>query len=698
MPGKTLPSQLAVPRRQPSAAAKSPSGSSRGSLTPTATSSGAMDTDEDGDEEDDSDSTPTRSKMAVRIPSMASDMPKTPTTPTTQSRKLLAGLDLDIPSSSVTNTTGDDEAVHMKMAELQASGWRPEEELASTGAEDDEDYDGVDLISQSDEDEAAIRATENRLFRDPDMSLSEQNKLARRLSLSDDGGDEIEWNGFDDSTTPSFADSFLVEGNNLPSFMLKDDEEPDFLREKRSSGEGQRKVRFEDEVDGSDASSDSDQTTDDFPDIFTDFSLKPYYTRNHDDEIEEGSDAGSVWDFEGDEMNLDDDDDDDTASLGSTSSSSGYDSDEGETTDEEEFQPIKRPTPPPSESASTSTAAAKVADPKAVKKHATRSKAAKKTSPPVVHHTPKFGTFELDPRRNVLIVSGAGVTQKNKLYPAKIQTPQEKRFWQKLRESYKNSTASPRTSVQMGIEDDSDYEMEQSMFSPGGPFSPAGTLMTDEVVGPIEAFTPFTSIDASGTITEDASMQSFSEEEDDAMDLLSPYINFDAHDDGEENSGDTSDAAPSSARKRSNTMPNYPSSAPGTPATPSFSRQESGNSDFTGVAHLSHTPSLVSAFRLNQEYAKELASYASDPSARFSRSEMNALQAGRRKAANTPITPMRKKRGGSLSKIGNVSWSKGLNLDKEMFLSDSKKKPSQHARRLSNGRGVGRMGKGSAFR
>ncbi|KAF2225584.1 hypothetical protein BDZ85DRAFT_257735 [Elsinoe ampelina] len=698
MPGKTIPKQLAASKRQQFAAAESPSSSSRGSLTPTATTSGAANLDEDEDEDEDNESTPTKSKIAIRAPSMASRLPKTPTTPTSQSRKLLAGLELDMPQGAVADPTEHAEAVHMKMAELQAAGWRPEEELANVGAEDedDDDYEGVDLISHSDEDDAAIRATENRLFRDPDMSMADQNSLARRLSLSDDGDDEVEWNGFDDNIGPSFTDSFLVEEPHLPSFMLKDDDEMDFAKEKKLTGESQRKVRFEDEVGGSDGSSDSDESAEDFPDIFTDFSLKPYYTRNHDDEIEEGSDAGSVWDFEGDEMNIDDDDDDDTASLGSTGSSSGYDTDEGETTDEEECQPIKRPTPPPAERPTSSNS---TADPKAAKKHATRSKTAKKASPPAVHHAPKFGTFELDPRRNVLIVSGAGVTQKNKLYPAKIQTPHEKRFWHKLRESYKNSTASPRTSVQMGIEDDSDYEMDQSMFSPSGPFSPAGTLMTDEVIGPVEAFTPFTSIDASGTITEDNSMRSFSEEEEDGMDLLSPYINFDAHDDDEEdNSGDTSDAAVLGGRQRSNTVPNFASSAPGTPATPSFSRQDTGNSDFSGVGHLSRTPALVSSFRLNQEYAKELASYASDPSARFSRSEMNAMQAGRRKAANTPITPMRKKRGGSLSKIGNVSWSKGLNLDKEMFLSDSKKKPSQHTRRLSNGRGTGRMGKGSTFR
>ncbi|PSK58747.1 hypothetical protein B9Z65_6762 [Elsinoe australis] len=697
MPSKTLPQQLATLHKQRGAE----SGIHRSTSRPanTSTTAGAEDNEEDEDS-DDSDRTPTRAKMAVRPPPMALGLPKTPTTPTTQSRELLAGLDLSLPPSSQDiHPTDTPDVISQKIAELQANGWRPEEELASL--DDDEDYAGVDLISHSDEDDAAIRATENKLFRKPQTSMREQGDLVRRPSLSDDGSENMEWNGFDDAGFTSFADSFTADEENMPSFMLKEDDDMDFPREKRLSAENQRKVRFQDEVDESDASSDSDMTAGDFPDIFTDFHLKPYYTKSHDDDIEgEGSDAGSVWDFEGDEMNLDYEDDDDTASLGSTGSSSGYDSDDGETTDEETCEPIKRPSPPVTQSTTSSetpsASTARTPDSKG-KGRMTRAKAAKKSSPPAVHHTPKFGTFELDPRRNVLIVSGAGVTQKNKLYPAKIQTPQEKRFWQKLRESYKNSTASPRTSVQMGIEDDSDYEIEQSIFSPGGPFSPSGTLMPDDVMGPAEAFHPFTSVDSSGIVTEDASMVSFSED-DDAMDILSPYINFDAHGDDGDNSADTSDAVDSTVRQRSNTLPTYASSAPGTPSTPTLSRRDTLGSDFSGVAHLSRTPALVSSFRLNQEYAKEAASYALDPAARFSRSEMNAMQIGRRKAANTPITPMRKKRGGSLSKIGNVSWSKGLNLDKEMFLTDSKKKPSQHARRLSNGRGVGRMGKGSMFR
>ncbi|PNS13782.1 hypothetical protein CAC42_3275 [Sphaceloma murrayae] len=696
MPGKTTSKQPAARGKQ-SHSGRTHQSTLRSDLS----SAVAVRSGADGDAHDESDSaaedsdkTPTRSKTAAKTPSMAPVSSQRPITPTTQSTELLAGLDLGLCRSSLDTP----DAISKKIAELEAAGWRPEEELASIGAEDDEDYEGVDLISHSDEDDAAIRATENKLFREPQTAVHEQGDLARRPTLSDDGDEEMEWNGFDDAGFTSFADSFIADEEKLPSFMLK--EEDEYHREKRS--EGQRKVRFQDQVDDSGTSSDSDVSVEDFPDIFTDFPLKPYYTNTHDDELEDGSDAGSVWDFEGDEMHLDHNDDDDTESVGSTGSSSGYDSDDGDTTDEETCEPImRRPSPSvaPSATPSESPSVSKPKTPVSKgKTRVTRSNAAKKATAPAVHHTPKFGTFELDPRRNVLIVSGAGVTQKNKLYPAKIQTPQEKRMWQKLRESFKNSTASPRTSVQMGIEDDSDYEEDQSIFSPSGPFSPTGTLLPDDVIGPAEAFLPFTSVDSSGLITEDASMQSYSEDED-VMDLLTPYINFDGHEDDEDNSADTSDALETNTRQRSNTLPSFASSAPGTPTTPSFSRHDTLGSDFGGgVAHLSRTPALVSSFRLNQEYAKEVASYASDPAARFSRSELNAMQAGRRKAANTPITPMRKKRGGSLSKIGNVSWSKGLNLDKDMFLGDAKKKPSQHTRRLSNGRGVGRMGKGSAFR
>ena len=61
-------------------------------------------------------------------------------------------------------------------------------------------------------------------------------------------------------------------------------------------------------------------------------------------------------------------------------------------------------------------------------------------------------------------------------------------------------------------------------------------------------------------------------------------------------------------------------------------------------SHLALTPSTVTSFRNNQHQAKHLSSLASHPAKRASTHEYNALQKGRRGAANMPITPARKKR------------------------------------------------------
>lgn len=60
--------------------------------------------------------------------------------------------------------------------------------------------------------------------------------------------------------------------------------------------------------------------------------------------------------------------------------------------------------------------------------------------------------------------------------------------------------------------------------------------------------------------------------------------------------------------------------------------------------HFQQNRGAIGAFRQNQNLAKQLSSQASHPAQRASTHEYNALQKGRRGAANTPITPARKKR------------------------------------------------------
>jgi hypothetical protein len=60
--------------------------------------------------------------------------------------------------------------------------------------------------------------------------------------------------------------------------------------------------------------------------------------------------------------------------------------------------------------------------------------------------------------------------------------------------------------------------------------------------------------------------------------------------------------------------------------------------------HFTQNRGVIGSFRQNQQYARHISSQASHPAQRASTHEFNALQKGRRGAANTPITPARKKR------------------------------------------------------
>jgi hypothetical protein len=62
------------------------------------------------------------------------------------------------------------------------------------------------------------------------------------------------------------------------------------------------------------------------------------------------------------------------------------------------------------------------------------------------------------------------------------------------------------------------------------------------------------------------------------------------------------------------------------------------------MGHFDQNRGVVGSFRRNQHQARHISSLASHPAKRASAHEYNALQKGRRGAANTPMTPARKKR------------------------------------------------------
>lgn len=293
------------------------------SATPSADADGSSMADEDAAEEDNS------ADADVNAPG---------------TRKVDAG---QYPSSIATSKNGDDGSVsgalERKIAELQASGWRPEEEVGDAG--EDDDYNDVDLLSDSDEEDSQLRKLEETIMSgDGGLDAEEDDALARRLSLSSAGSD-LAYLSFNDShlfsetpfdQTLAHLDPDHLFLNTEPLFG--GDKTPLARQTSQESNATQRRVRFQDEVDVSDgASSDTDQDqedvdTDFFPDLFVQQDhLDPTFRAlieqdDHDVYMDNDSDTGSYWDFEADEMRMlaMDADEDDSDNSDSTAGSSGY--------------------------------------------------------------------------------------------------------------------------------------------------------------------------------------------------------------------------------------------------------------------------------------------------------------------------------------------------------------------------------------
>lgn len=107
----------------------------------------------------------------------------------------------------------------------------------------------------------------------------------------------------------------------------------------------------------------------------------------------------------------------------------------------------------------------------------------------------------------------------------------------------------------------------------------------------------------------------------------------------------------------------------GGPMSPN--RPDTAGSDL--LAHLDRNRDAVGSFRRNQHNAKHLGSLPSHPALRASASEKNALQTGRRAAANLPMTPARKR-------IGKTAGARASPISSPL----SKQSPKRRERRRSS--------------
>jgi len=190
--------------------------------------------------------------------------------------------------------------------------------LASDNSSDD-DYAGVDLISDNEEDEPDVEVAEEQAIIE-----SEEDDDDDAVLQPDIDDDQSSWAGFDLDDEPTFrgADRLFDEHISCTST-------PNMYAETTAwEATSIRRVRF----DLSDSDS-SDTEVNIFPDIFLDQnSLDPQFRQtiendHNNDNDDPPSDGGSYWDFRGDEVDVTENPDaeEDENSDGSTGSS-GYES------------------------------------------------------------------------------------------------------------------------------------------------------------------------------------------------------------------------------------------------------------------------------------------------------------------------------------------------------------------------------------
>ncbi|KAF2723055.1 hypothetical protein K431DRAFT_301993 [Polychaeton citri CBS 116435] len=509
-----------------------------------------------------------------------------------------------------------------------------------------------------------------------EMNLKDDYALARRLSLASDDSnnqeDDWDFNLDEDpfmGLTP-FDEGYMDLHGRAELSMWRMPENFRGREDSTQSASTQKRVRFQDDVDihmdyaDSSSSSDEEDDGDAFPDLFMaqdDPLLQRRLGALEREDIDaafnvaEGSETASVWDWDGADEQLAFkllDADDESESGDDSENDSDEDSDgdlDGDKTDEETeedqqaaYEQVKKTHPAAiSESLSpkeTMPPPQKSTSKAAVKVTSAKPQAAARPTTPGSGKPPRAGTFILDPTRASLHSSG----KKIHCRPPSTPLEKEREFWERHASAANSHNSSPRSSFSWNVSTPAREDR------PARPLTTQSTLRTmfdgnfenirsndaedlDDGFEYLPTIAPtLQSSFASNSLNDDSDVE--------IEDInMGDFMHVDDSD-----SEDNEDQRPSS----SVTSPGASSSfyAGFTPSSPA-QRNQGASSDL--LAHLNRSRGVVGSFRRNQYNAKTIGSMASHPAVRASTSEMNAMQKGRRHAANTPMTPARKKRGSS---------------------------------------------------
>ncbi|CAG8955445.1 hypothetical protein HYFRA_00010311 [Hymenoscyphus fraxineus] len=497
----------------------------------------------------------------------------------------------------------------------------------TTDISSDDDYGGVDLISDDDESEPDVEGVEEQAIIDSEADDEDEDDDDLETTPRPFIDEEETWEGFgpDTAVIPSgtFFDEHISRMNapdhDTEATLWNATASSVFTDTDTPSG---RRVHF----DLSDSESDDDAPNEDsfYPDIFVDQnSLAPSFRREIHRDID-ADNRGGFWDFSDNETapaKNDQDDKEDNSDY--STGSSGYETDEGETT-EEDLPPAASFIQAPGRSVLRRLSDASSGSEEEItvtRRHSMRNRG------------PVLASWVHDLSKPFAVLDSHG--KKLIMFKATV----------KRRVSF-SGTSNRRTLETVP-------EMNSEMFSPGDQMSPmisnSGNIMLGAMstsidqyaglgpaLGPPEAFHPFTSVDANGTITQD-SMESWDEDEfdeDEHVWRLDDFFKFSEGEssDDEGGDGDNQDPSPSSDAAEPSSL------TPKRPATATSEDQAHPLLDHFEVRN-------VGSFRKNQNLHTQLTRHAvsSDAlafSGPYGVGTLKGIKGGRLAAANSPITPM----------------------------------------------------------
>ncbi|TAQ86034.1 hypothetical protein B7494_g5640 [Chlorociboria aeruginascens] len=504
----------------------------------------------------------------------------------------------------------------------------------SKGAEQssDDGYTGVDLISDSEEEEPDVEVVEEQaIIASAEDELDDASIFTPRPSID---GDQSSWDG------SALASQDAILGENTHFFddhisrMHAPDHDTEATTWNATNGHSEyhtvsetiRRVHF----DLSDSSGSGSEIDDIFPDIFLDqSSLHPGFRRiiENDDGVDEQDDFSDdgYWDIQGSGAeNAIEESEEECDNSDSSVGSSGYETDEGETT-EEDLPPAAKYIPAKSVLRRPSTDSNDSEEEISLTRRATYRK----------RGGPKLGSWLHDVTKPFAVMDSAG--KRLLMYNAKLSR----------RYSFNGISNRP---TRMGLQQDNGSEIPMvDQMSPmignsanlmmSAMYTPYDQQSGGQALGPPEAFYPFTSIAPDGTVAQDSpsSLDEDDYDDDDIFDL-DDFLNLGNQTDDEDDTGKEGEQGDDSEWPTDE----HPSSTPIRPGPTSSEDQ----------VHplLQHFDSgLVGAFRRNQYHHKLLSrNTISRESLAFagphSQGILRGIKGGRLSAVNTPITPVRKQK------------------------------------------------------